>query len=132
MLSDVIADMLTRIRNAQKVSLVSTTVPNSHFRESVLKVLKEEGYIEKFQVLDIGNRKSEIEISLKYLKSRKSCIQEITRISKPGRRIYVSIKQLSPYKSGMGIHILSTSKGVLSDRVAHKMGVGGELLCRVF
>jgi small subunit ribosomal protein S8 len=106
--------------------------PNSQFRKSILKVLQEEGYIEKFEVLDRGNNKSEIEIFLKYLKNRKSCIQEITRISKPGRRIYISIQQLSPYKSGMGIHILSTSKGVVSDRIAHQMGVGGELLCRVF
>lgn len=130
-MNDPLGDMLTRIRNAagRKKSKVST--PASKLRARVLEVLKSEGYIRSFSQIDFDNGKSEIEIELKYADSG-SVIREITRVSKPGRRVYVSVKSIPSVANGLGIAILSTPKGVMADHQAREENVGGELLCRVF
>lgn len=131
-MTDTIADMLTRIRNAQKSKLVTMLVPYSKMKCAILDVLKEEGYIASYSVIDTKQVKSTIEVCLKYSAQGKPAIQEIQKVSKPGKRIYSSIEALPGYYNGMGIYILSTSKGILSDRRAHQLCVGGEIICKVF
>lgn len=129
--SDPIGDMLTRIRNAigRKKSTVST--PASKLRVRVLDVLKSEGYIRDYSQVDFGNGKSELNIELKYFEGA-SVIREIVRISKPGRRVYVSVKTIPQVGNGLGIAILSTPMGVMADHEAREKNVGGELLCKIF
>lgn len=129
--SDPIGDMLTRIRNAygRKKNKVST--PASNLRVRVLDVLKAEGYIRDYAKVDYENGKSELEIELKYYEGR-PVIREISRISKPGRRVYVSVKSIPSVANGLGISILSTPKGVMADHQAREQNVGGEVLCQVF
>ncbi len=131
-MSDVIADMLTRIRNGQRSKLMSIVAPYSQEKEGILSVLKSEGYIASFAIKEIRKNIKEIEVDLKYSFNGKPVIYEITRISKPGRRIYRAINELIEYKSGMGVYILSTSKGIMSDRDARRLNLGGEVLCRMF
>ncbi len=128
-MSDNIADLLTRIRNAQKAKLLTTCVALSKFKINILDVLKLEGYIIDY-IIDSKNKL--IEIKLKYLKSEKPAIYVIKRVSKPGKRIYSSIRNLVGYYNNMGIYILSTSRGVMSDQEAKKQNVGGEIICKVF
>ena len=130
-LSDPLGDMLTRIRNAigRKKSKVST--PNSRLRARVLDVLKSEGYIRDYSQTDFDNGKSEIEIELKYFDGA-PVIREIARVSKPGRRVYSGSKELPVIRNGLGITIVSTPKGVLSDAEARAANVGGEVLAEVF
>jgi small subunit ribosomal protein S8 len=130
-LSDPLGDMLTRIRNAvgRKKSKVST--PASTLRARVLEVMKSEGYIRDFSQTDFGNGKSEIEIELKYYEGA-PVIREIARVSKPGRRVYVSAKSIPQVGNGLGIAILSTPKGVMADHEAREQNVGGEVLCQIF
>ena len=130
-LSDPLGDMLTRIRNAygRKKSKVST--PASSLRVRVLDVLKSEGYIRDYAKVDYDNGKSEIEIELKYYEGT-PVIREIARVSKPGRRVYVSVKSIPSVANGLGISILSTPKGVMADHQAREENVGGEVLCQVF
>ena len=130
-MTDSIADMLTRIRNAQRNKLISLTLPNSKIKCAILKVLQDEGYIKEYRVVAEGN-KSFIEVDLKYSSIGKPAICEIHRVSKPGKRIYSSIDKLKGYYNNMGIHIISTSKGVVSDREAYNYKIGGEIICRVF
>lgn len=129
--SDPIGDMLTRIRNAvgRKKSKVST--PASKLRARVLDVLQSEGYIRGYTQSEFVNGKAEIEIELKYYEGV-PVIREITRVSKPGRRVYVSVKSIPQVANGLGISILSTPKGVMADHEAREQNVGGELLCRIF
>jgi small subunit ribosomal protein S8 len=127
-MSDNIADLLTRIRNGQKSKLLQVKVYKSNFKQSVLKVLLEEGYISGYKDLD----ENHLIIDLKYSSTGSPAIAEIHRVSKPGTRMYSSIKDLKSYYNGMGIYVLSTSKGVMSDRGAKKMMVGGEVVCKVF
>jgi len=129
--SDPIGDMLTRIRNAygRKKNKVST--PASNLRVRVLDVLKAEGYIRDYAKVDFENGKSELEIELKYYEGR-PVIREISRVSKPGRRVYVSVKSIPSVANGLGISILSTPKGVMADHQAREQNVGGEVLCQVF
>jgi small subunit ribosomal protein S8 len=129
-LSDPLGDMLTRIRNAQlrRASVVST--PASKLRESVLDVLISEGYIRGYSEVE-KNGKRELDVELKYYDGA-PVITEIKRISKPGRRVYSAVNDLPQVRNGLGISILSTSKGVMSDSVAREHNVGGEILCRVF
>lgn len=129
--NDPIGDMLTRIRNAlgRKKSTVST--PASKLRARVLDVLKSEGYIRDYSQVDFGNGKSELNIELKYFEGA-SVIREIVRISKPGRRVYVSVKTIPQVGNGLGIAILSTPMGVMADHEAREKNVGGELLCKIF
>ncbi len=131
-MTDNIADMLTRIRNAQKSRMVSMFVPYSKMKCSILEVLKNEGYIDSYKVNDLSTNIKEVEVSLKYSVRGKPVIQEIKRVSKPGKRSYSSSSGMQGYYNGMGIYILSTSKGVISDREARKLGVGGEVICKVF
>ncbi|AQS41260.1 MAG: 30S ribosomal protein S8 [Candidatus Tokpelaia hoelldobleri] len=129
--SDPLGDMLTRIRNAIGRRKTKLTTPASKLRARVLQVLQSEGYIRGFSQTDFDNGKSEIEIELKYYEGA-PVIREISRISKPGRRVYVSVKSIPHVANGLGISILSTPKGVMADHEAREQNVGGELLCRIF
>jgi len=129
-LCDPIADMLTRIRNAVRVNKEYVQVKASKICEGIAKVLKQEGYIEDYDRIDDG-KQGLLRIKLKYDEVGNSVITEITRMSKPGRRIYQSVEDLPRVMGGMGIAIVSTSKGVLSDRQCRQSNVGGEVLCTV-
>jgi small subunit ribosomal protein S8 len=128
-MSDPISDMLTRIRNAQKSEKQSVAMPASKLKASIAKVLKDEGYIEDFAVRP-NEGKPELEISLKYYAGR-PVIEKIERISRPGLRVYKPSREVPKVMNGLGIAIVSTSKGVMTDRKARGMGVGGEVLCIV-
>ena len=129
-MTDPISDMLTRIRNAHMRNKNKVTVPPSKLRERVLEVLHKEGYIRGFSVIE-KDGKSEIEVELKYFDGAPA-IKEIDRVSKPGRRVYASVETLPSVFNGLGISILSTPKGVMSDSEARAQNVGGEVLCTVF
>ena len=130
-LSDPLGDMLTRIRNAYGRKKTKVSTPASSLRVRVLEVLKSEGYIRDFAKVDYENGKSELEIELKYYEGQ-SVIREIARVSKPGRRVYVSVKSIPSVANGLGISILSTPKGVMADHQAREQNVGGEVLCQIF
>ena len=130
-MNDPLGDMLTRIRNAQMRRKNKVTTPGSRLRANVLDVLRTEGYIRDYASTDFGNGRTEFEIELKYFDGQ-PVIAEIARVSKPGRRVYSAISDLKPIKNGLGISILSTSKGVMSDAAARDANVGGEVLCRVY
>ena len=130
-LSDPLGDMLTRIRNAQIRRKDFVHMPASRFRANVLEVLEREGYIRGFKKIALENNKNNFEIELKYIDGE-PVIKEISRISTPGRRVYSKITDLQRHFDGLGISILSTSKGVLSDSEARNENVGGEILCKVF
>ncbi len=131
MLSDPIGDMLTRIRNAVMVNKKEVVIePASKFKMAILDVLKREGYIDGYRVEGEGVKKK-IVVQLRYYKG-KPVIQYIERVSKPGRRVYVGADEIPKVFNGLGIAVLSTPKGVLSDREAKKLRVGGELICKVF
>lgn len=129
-LSDPIGDMLTRIRNAQMRGASKVSTPASKLRANVLAVLEREGYIRGYAEIERGGFR-ELEIELKYFDGQ-PVIQDIRRVSKPGRRVYSSVKDLPLVQNGLGISILSTPKGVMSDNSARVENVGGEVLCRVF
>ncbi len=131
MLSDPIADMLTRIRNALMANKDSVNAPASQFKEEILKLLAREGYIRSYEHFE-QDEKPAFRVNLKYGPRRQRVIQHIRRISRPGRRVYVSAKQVSSVRHGLGIAIVSTSKGLLLDREARRLGVGGELICEVW
>jgi small subunit ribosomal protein S8 len=128
-MSDPIADMLTRIRNAQLAEKATVQMPSSNLIKSIAQVLRDEGYINEFTLHQAGN-KNVIEISLKYYAGF-PVIEKIARVSKPGLRIYKSAKNIPNIMNGLGIAIISTSKGVMTDRNAREAGVGGEVLCVV-
>jgi small subunit ribosomal protein S8 len=128
-MSDPIADMLTRIRNAQATEKVSVLVPSSRVKQAIAQVLKDEGYIEDFAVRD-NEGKPVIEIGLKYY-AGKPVIEKLERISRPGLRIYKRRDDIPRVMNGLGVAIVSTSKGVMTDRRARETGLGGEVLCIV-
>ncbi|MGL6182512.1 MAG: 30S ribosomal protein S8 [Aestuariivirga sp.] len=130
-LSDPLGDLLTRIRNAQRSRQSRCVAPASKLRANVLDVLKREGYIRAFSTEQVRPGIAIINIELKYSEGEPA-IKEITRISKPGRRVYSKIADLQKFYAGLGISILSTPKGVMSDHEARTANVGGEVLCRVF
>ncbi len=130
-MTDPIADMLTRIRNAQMRGKSKVATPASRIRGSVLDVLESEGFIRGYAAVEHGSGKSEFEIELKYFEGE-PVIREISRVSKPGRRVYAGVKNLPTVYNGLGISILSTPKGVMSDGEARTQNVGGEVLCTVF
>jgi small subunit ribosomal protein S8 len=130
-LSDPLGDMLTRIRNAQRAKQTRVVAPASSLRANVLEVLKREGYIRSWKVEELRPGVRRLEIELKYSEGEPA-IKEITRVSKPGRRVYSKIKELPKHYNGLGISILSTPRGVMSDTEARAANVGGEVLCRVF
>jgi small subunit ribosomal protein S8 len=129
--SDTIGDMITRIRNGQKVGLASVTSPDSRLRRGVLEVLKNEGFIKGYEASALRKGVSELRIDLKYFEGL-GAIKEIRRVSTPGRRSYSDAAGIPHVRNGLGIAILSTSAGVLADYEARKRNVGGEVLCYVF
>ncbi|WP_086933172.1 30S ribosomal protein S8 [Agarilytica rhodophyticola] len=128
-MQDPLADMLTRIRNAQMVGKTSVTMPSSKLKKSVAEVLVKEGYVASFSVSE--GTKQELTIELKYFEG-KPVIAEIDRYSRPGLRAYAGKDELPSVRGGLGVAIVSTSKGVMTDRAARSAGVGGEVLCTVF
>lgn len=130
-MTDPLSDMLTRIRNGQRSRMNSVTSPASKLRSNVLEVLKREGFIRDFSQYEVRPGINELKIELKYHEGD-PVIREINRISKPGRRIYSKIRDLTRVYNGLGISILSTPRGVMSDAEARAANVGGEVLCKVF
>lgn len=130
-MTDPLGDMLTRIRNGQRAHMNVITAPASKLRARVLDVLEREGYIRGYEEYDLDRGKREVRIELKYHEGQ-PVIQRISRVSKPGRRVYSKIRDLPRVYNGLGISILSTPQGVLSDAEAREANVGGEVLCEVF
>ena len=130
-LNDPLGDMITRIRNAQLRNKSKVSTPGSKLRARVLEVLKTEGYIRGYSMVEYGNGRTEFDIELKYFDGE-PVIREISRVSKPGRRVYASVKALPRINNGLGVAILSTPKGVMADHDARDHNVGGEILCTVF
>jgi small subunit ribosomal protein S8 len=128
-MQDPLADMLTRIRNAQRVGKASVTMPSSRLKVSVAKVLSDEGYVSGFSVSE--GAKQELTVELKYFEG-KPVIAELDRVSRPGLRNYAGKAAIPTVRGGLGVAIVSTSKGVMTDRAARAAGVGGEVLCTVF
>ena len=131
MVNDSIADLLTRIRNAQTARHETVSVETSIMKKSIVQILLDEGYISSFEEVDNGKNK-DIVITLKYVNKNQKVITGLKRISKPGRRIYSSCEELPKVLNGLGIVIVSTSKGVMTDREARKLGIGGEVLAYVW
>ena len=129
--SDPLGDMLTRIRNGQKARKTTIVSPASKLRANVLEVLKQEGYIRDYSQEKVAEGMEQLKIELKYYENQ-PVIQAVDRVSKPGRRVYAKIKDLKPINNGLGVVVLSTPKGVLSDGKARELNVGGEVLCSVF
>jgi len=130
-MTDPVGDLLTRIRNGQRANKSTITTPASKLRESVLTVLEREGYIRSFERYTVRDGIEELKIELKYNEGE-PVINKIERVSKPGRRVYAKIKDLQKVYNGLGISILSTPRGVMSDSEARQANVGGEVLCQVF
>ena len=130
-LVDPIGDMITRIRNAQMRLLNNVKIPSSKFREKILAVLKKEGYIADYKVLSDSTNKSNLHVDLKY-NNGMPVIREINRVSKPGRRVYARADTIPRVQNGLGLAIVSTSKGIMSDNEARNQKIGREIICRVF
>ncbi|MBA4249912.1 MAG: 30S ribosomal protein S8 [Candidatus Pelagibacter sp.] len=130
-MSDPVSDMLTRIRNALKANKSSVVVPASKHKKSILDVLVAEGYIRGYSEAEERKNISYFVVELKYSES-KPAIMNIKRVSTPGRRVYVSVDDLKPHYNGLGVHIISTSKGVITDHAAKQMNIGGEHLCSIY
>ena len=129
--ADPVGDMITRIRNAQMRLLSKVEIPSSKFRAKILDVLKQEGYISDYKTLSDQNKKNSLSVDLKY-NNGMPVIKEIKRISKPGRRIYARANSIPKIQNGLGLAIVSTSKGIMSDNDARNQNIGGEIICRVF
>ena len=129
MMTDPIADLLTRIRNAHHAEKISLTMPGSKMKAAIATVLKEEGFIEDFDTANDGGKPS-LTIKLKYFEGA-PVIEDIQRISRPGLRVYKSATELPEVKGGLGVAIISTNKGIMTDRAARSAGVGGEVLCSI-
>lgn len=130
-MTDPIADMLTRIRNANTVGHETVEIPASKMKKAIAEILKEEGYIEDFDIID-DNKQGIIKITMKYGANKEKVITGIKKISKPGLKVYAKANDVPRVLGGLGIAIISTSKGVVSDKEARKMGVGGEVICYVW
>ena len=130
-LSDPIADMLTRIRNAVKAKFNSVDIPGSRLKVDMARILKEEGYIRNYKFLKDG-KQGILRIYLKYGPGQINIVYGLKRISKPSRRVYVRSKDIKPVLNGLGISILSTSKGIMTDKKARQANVGGEILCNIW
>ena len=128
---DPIGDMITRIRNAQLRALSNVTIPSSNFRSKILDVLKQEGYISNYKLLTDAKNKTSLLVDLKYHNGL-PVIKEIKRVSRPGRRIYAKADSIARIQNGLGLAIVSTSKGIMSDSDARTKNIGGEIICRVF
>ena len=130
-MSDVIADMLTRIRNANNAKHSTVDIPASNMKKSIADILVEEGYVKGYQIVDNGNQ-GIIRITLKYMEGKQKVIRGIKRISKPGLRIYAGYEDMPKVMNGLGIAIVSTSKGIMTDKKARNLKVGGEVLAFVW
>jgi len=128
---DPIGDMITRIRNAQMRLSNKVTIPSSNFRKKILEILKQEGYISDYKILSDTDKQSSLSVDLKYSDGM-PVIKEIIRVSKPGRRIYAKANSIPKIQNGLGLAIVSTSKGIMTDNDARVKNVGGEIICRVF
>ncbi|CAG0950701.1 30S ribosomal protein S8 [Geobacter sp.] len=130
-MTDPIADMLTRIRNASMAKLQKVDIPSSNLKVSLANVLKSEGFVKNFKVI-ADSKQGVLRVYLKYIDEKEPVIREIKRVSKPGSRVYVGSDKIPCVKNGMGVAILSTSKGILTDKVAREAGIGGEVICTVW
>ena len=130
-ITDPVADMLTRIRNANSAKHETVDVPASNLKKAIAQILLDEGYIKSYTVVDNGNQ-GVIHITLKYLAKKQQVITGLRRVSKPGLRVYAGAEELPKVLKGLGIAIVSTSKGIVSDKEARKLGVGGEVICYVW
>ncbi|MBU6472774.1 MAG: 30S ribosomal protein S8 [Alphaproteobacteria bacterium] len=130
-ISDPISDLLTRIRNGQLRGMAKIKSPNSRLRVRLLDVLQAEGFIRGYAEVEFKDGQRELEIELKYHEGR-PVIRELKRVSTPGRRVYASVKELKPHRQGLGVSIVSTPQGVMTDAAAREKNVGGEVLCHVF
>lgn len=130
-MTDPVADMLTRIRNANMVKLQKVDIPSSNLKVSIANVLKQEGFIKNYKVIS-DNLQGILRVYLKYVDEKDSVINEIKRVSKPGGRVYVKSENIPVIKSGLGVAVLSTSKGVITDNAARKAGLGGEIICTIW
>lgn len=130
-ITDTVADMLTRIRNASHARHKEVEILSSIFNLAIARILKEEGYVKDYELIK-DNKQGIIKVQLKYDPSKKEIVSAIKRVSKPGLRIYVKKDKVTKVLNGLGISILSTSKGIITDRKAREMGVGGELICTVY
>jgi small subunit ribosomal protein S8 len=130
-MTDPVADMLTRIRNANMVKLQKVDIPSSSLKVNIANVLKQEGFIKNYKVIS-DNLQGVLRIYLKYIDEKDSVINEIKRVSKPGGRVYKKSEDIPVIKNGLGVAILSTSKGIITDNAARQAGVGGELLCTIW
>lgn len=131
MINDHVSDMITRIRNGQRAGHRSVLVTVSKLNRSILEVLKREGFIEGFEAAEGADKKSALRVALRYYSSGKPLISRVERVSKPGCRRYSEVARLPKVSSGLGLAIVSTSKGVMSDAEARRLGVGGEVIARV-
>lgn len=131
MTTDPIADLITRIRNANRANHEKVDIPSSKMKQEVVRLIKEEGFIRNFKVLE-DRRQGVIRVFLKYGPNRERIINELERISKPGRRIYTPADQIPRVLGGLGVAILSTSRGIMTDRQARRAHVGGEVLCYIW
>jgi small subunit ribosomal protein S8 len=130
-ITDPIADMLTRVRNAGKAKFNSVDIPGSKIKIEMARVMKDEGYIRNYKFIKDG-KQGILRVYLKYADNQAHVIQELTRISKPSRRVYIGADEIKAVYNGMGISILSTSKGIMTDKQARKANVGGEVICNIF
>jgi len=130
-MSDPIADMLTRIRNAGKAKFNSVDIPGSNLKTELAKLLKEEGFIKNYKFIK-DEKQGILRIYLKYSADNKSVIYQLERVSKPSRRVYMKSKDIKPYYNGTGVAVISTSKGIMTDKQARNKNIGGEVLCQVW
>ncbi|MBP8084388.1 MAG: 30S ribosomal protein S8 [Spirochaetes bacterium] len=129
-ISDPISDLLARVRNAVTAKLPKVDIPSSSMKMEIVKILKDEGFIKNFKLVE-DNKQNVIRVYLKYTEDNKPVIDKLERISKPSRRVYIGVEDLKPINNNLGITILSTPKGVISNKTAKKENVGGELLCLI-
>ncbi len=129
--SDPISDMLTRVRNAIKAGHLKVDIPASKMKIAIAKIMKDEGFIKNFKLND-DNKQKVLRVYLKYTEDNQPAILQLKRISKPGRRIYMGVEDLKPVYNNLGIRIISTSKGILTNKAARKLEVGGEVICEIF
>ena len=132
MVTDPIADLLTRIRNGHMAAHDKVDIPSSRLKQAVVRILKEEGYIKNFKVVENKDRFRTIRVYLKYDPTGKPIINGLTRVSTPGRRVYAGKSEIPKVLNGLGISILTTNRGIMTDKKAESIGVGGEILCNVW
>ena len=130
--TDVVADMLTRIRNANSAKHETVSIPCSNMKKAIAEILKKEGFIKNYEVVDTENKQGVINITLKYGEGKTRTIEGLRRVSKPGLRIYASCQDIPRVRNGLGIAIISTSKGIMTDKKARKENIGGEVLAFVW